>query len=272
MLSYLRFLYVLLLFTLSIGFSQESPIVLNGQAKSFQNDVSNILVVNLNSKESTITDSLGLFSIKAKLRDSLQFRAIQFSKRTIVITDTTLRKKSIIVYLSENIINLNEVTVMPYNLTGNINSDIERLSYKPIITSSTLGLPNADVEKLTQSERLLLEADRGKYIRYYVTSIVINTHKILNRVSGRTKTFEDMVDRDIDMEMEREIVTKFSKKILSADFDIPESSIDAFLTFCRAQQDFSELKEAGNMMEVWNFLQVKSFEFKATNLPHDKDD
>ncbi|WP_209403061.1 hypothetical protein [Pseudozobellia sp. WGM2] len=167
---------VLLLFTLSIGFSQERPIVLNGQAKSFQNDVSNILVVNLNSKESTITDSLGLFSIKAKLRDSLQFSAVQFLKETIVITDSILHKKSIIVYLSENIINLNEVTVMPYNLTGNIDSDIDRLNYRPVVTSSTLGLPHADVEKLTQSERLLLEADRGKYVRYYVTSIVINTH------------------------------------------------------------------------------------------------
>ena len=272
MLSYLRFLHVLLLFTLSIGFCQESPIVLNGQTKSFQNDVSNILVVNLNSRESTITDSLGLFSIKAKLRDSIQFNAIQFLRKTIVITDSIFRKKSIIVYLSENIINLNEVTVMPYNLTGNIDSDIDRLNYKPFVTSSTLGLPHADVEKLTQSERLLLEADRGKYVRYYVTSIVINTHKIMNRISGRTQTFEDMVARDIDREMEKEIITKFSKKTLSADFDIPESRIDAFLTFCMAQHDFSELTKAGNMLEIWNYLQVKSYEFKTTKLPHEEDD
>ncbi|WP_209403063.1 hypothetical protein [Pseudozobellia sp. WGM2] len=91
----------------------------------------------------------------------------------------------------------------------------------------------------------------------------------MNRISGRTQTFEEMVARDIDMEMEKEIISKFSKKTLSADFDIPESSIDAFLTFCMAQHDFSKLTETENMMEVWNYLQDKSIEFKATNLPQE---
>jgi hypothetical protein len=184
------------------------------------------------------------------------------------------------VNLTENIINLNEVTVTPYNLTGKIDLDIERLGIKPVVTSSSLGLPNADVEVMTQSERLLLEADRGKYVRlatiedrgkllevlgYASPMVIINTHKIMNRVSGRTKSFEEMAARDKNMAIEKELIAKFSKKTMSENFDIPETNIDAFLTYCLFQTDFSELSNAGNTVEIWVYLKTKSIEFKETD-------
>jgi hypothetical protein len=239
------------------------------------------LVVNLNSNKSSITDSLGLFSIEVKLKDSIRFTAVQYQTKTIIISDLILLKNSLVVNLIDNIINLNEVTVTPYNLTGKIELDIDRLSIKPVITSSSLGLPNADINKMTQSERLLLEADRGKYVRlatiedqgkllqvlgYATLSVVINTHKIMNKVSGRTNSLEDRVTRDETMELEREIITKFSKKTISESFDIPEPNIDGFLTYCISQNDFSELEQAGNTVVIWEYLKARSIEFKKTEL------
>jgi hypothetical protein len=129
-----------------------------------------------------------------------------------------------------------------------------------------LELPNADVEKMTQSERLLIEADRGKYVYYYVTAIVINKHKLMNKVSGRTRSLEEMVARDENMKLEKEIITKFSKKSMSENFDIPETGIDAFLTFCMSLTDFSELSSVVNTMEIWEYLKTKSIEFKKTDI------
>jgi len=263
------------------GFSQENERLLNGRVKSVKNDVSNILIVNLNSKKSTITDSLGVFSIEVKLRDSLRFTAVQYLTKEIVITDEIFNNNFVVINLVENVINLNEVVVTPYNLTGKIDLDIERLGIKPVVTASSLGLPNANVEKMTQSERLLLEADRGKYIRlatiedqgklleilgYATVTVIINTHKVMNKFSGRTKALEEMVARDEDMEMEKEIITKFSKKTMAESFDIPIIHIDGFLTYCLSQKDFSEVSKTGNTVEIWEYLRVKSVEFKETNL------
>ncbi len=167
--------------------------------------------------------------------------------------------------LVENVINLSEVIVTPYNLTGKLNLDLDRLGIEPAVTTSSMGLPNAGLEVMTQSERLLLEADRGKYAYFYLTAIVINTHKIMNKVSGRTKSFEDMVARDEDMELEKEIIAKFSKTAISENFDIPETNIDGFLTFCMSQKDFSQLSQAGNTMEIWKYLKARSIEFKMTD-------
>ena len=261
--KHVRFLLLITLASFTV-FSQENSTPLNGKAKSFENDVSNILIVNLNSKKSTITDSLGMFTIEVKLRDSIRFTALQYDTKEIVITDTILKENLVVINLVENVINLNEVTVTPYNLTGKI--DLERLGLKPVVTSITVGLPNADIEKMTQSERLLIEADRGKYVYYYGIALVVNTHKIVNKASGRTKYFEDMVVRDENMELEKEILAKFSKKTMSENFDIPEANIDGFLTYCMSQKDFSELSQVGNTMEIWEYLKVRSIEFKNTDL------
>lgn len=263
--KYLIFLLLCSTLTSFSGFSQENPTRIKGRVESLKNDVSSILIVNLNSKESTITDSLGLFTMEVKLRDLLQFSAVQFHLKTISISDSIFRKKTLVVHLVENIINLNEVTVMPYNLTGKIEEDIERLHIAPAVTSSTLGLPNADVEIMTQSELLLLEADRGKYANFYVIALTINTHKIMNRLSGRTKSFEERLARDKDMELEKQIIAKFSKKTISENFDIPETNIDGFLTYCMAQNDFSGLLQARNTAEIWEYLRAKSIAFKKTD-------
>ena len=260
--KHLRFLLLLIALTSCIGFGQENKTLLNGRAKSNKNDVSNILIINLNSKKSTITDSLGLFTIEVKLRDSLRITAVQYLTQEIIITDTIFNENILILNLVDNVINLEEVTVTPYNLTGKIDLDIERLGIKPVVTSSTLGLQNANIDPMTQSERLLLEADRGQYVYYYGIAIVINTHKVMNKLSGRTKSFEEMVARDENMKLEKEIITKFSKETISDGLDIPLKDIDGFLTYCLSQNDFSALSQSDNSEQIWEYLKGKSIEFK----------
>ncbi len=261
-------IFLLLLTTLTsfIGFGQEQTKVIQGRARSLNNELSNVLIVNLNSKKSTITDSLGLFTIEVQLKDSLRITAVQYLTRDIIITKEIFDENSVVVNLVENVIDLDEVTVTPYNLTGKIDLDLKRLPIAPLVTTATLHLPNADIDKMTQSERLLIEADRGKYFYYYGTAIVINTHKIMNKVSGRTKSFENRVARDKKLGLEKEIIAKFSKKAISENFDIPETSIDGFLSFCLAQTDFSEVSNAGNTMEIWKYLKARSIEFKNTHV------
>ncbi len=272
---------ILALFNTS-GFAQTEtniPITkhIHGRVKNLTNDVSNVLIINLNSDESTITDYLGVFTIEAKLNDSIQFTAVQYQTKNIVITERIYLKNSVEVNLVENVINLNEVTVTPYNLSGKIEQDITRLGIEPAITSSTLGLPNAEVKILSQSERLLLVADRGEYTRFmtieeklksqsllglFMIGTIINSDKITNRFSGRTEVFENMVVNDANLELEKEIIAKYSKKTMSENLDIPEVNIDGFLTFCMSQKGFSEISKTEDMLLIWEYLKSKSIEFK----------
>ena len=277
--------YVLLAFLFSFvsytGFCQNNTTILKGKIASLNNDVSNVLIVNLNAKKSTITDSLGLFSIDVQLQDSLRITAVQYHTKEIIITNDLINEGVVLIHLIENIIDLSEVTVTPYNLSGEIDRDIDRLNLKPTLNSYSLGLPNSDVTKMTQSERLLQESDRGKYVRlattdeygevfkilgYAALTVVINTHKIMNKASGRTKSLKEMVARDEKTQMEKDIIAKFSKKVICDSFQIPEENFDGFITFCISQDDFLELAQAGNSIQIWEYLKTKSIAFKKTDI------
>ncbi|WP_209406336.1 hypothetical protein [Pseudozobellia sp. WGM2] len=260
--------------------AQEENISLIGKVQSLAEDVSNVLVVNLNSQKSTITDSLGFFKIEVKLNDLIQFSSVQYLKKEIKITEPVFLKKIVTVDLIENVISLNEVTVTPYNLSGKVENDLNRLDIGPIVTSSTLGLPNADLKIMSQSERLLLEADRDKYFRfstveekikeknilgYLTVGFTINMGKTINRLSGRTETFEGMVSRDKKMELQNVILSKFSKLTIAENLNIPEINIDGFLTYCLAQSDFLKLSNEEDIEAIWAYLKAKSIEFNETD-------
>ncbi|WP_194527185.1 hypothetical protein [Zobellia roscoffensis] len=238
--------------------------------------------MNLNSKKTTITDSLGLFSIEVKLGDLLRVTAVQYLTKDINITDAILSLSLVTINLVENVINLKDVTVTPYNLTGRIDQDLDRLSLDPIVTSKTLGLPNANLNVLSHNKRQLLVADRGKYARlmtikemmkddkillgFFKIGAVVNTDKIFNRISGKTKLLETMVKGDVNTEMEKKILANFSKETMAESFNIPESNINGFLTYCMSQNDFTSLSETANTTEIWAYLEEGSVEFKASEM------
>lgn len=251
------------------GYGQTQTRVIQGRITSLNNDVSNILVVNLNSKQSTITDSLGVFAIEARLRDTLRITALQYQSREISITEKNFEEGILVLFLFENVIDLDEVTVTPYNLSGKIDLDLQQLALVPDVSASALALPNADSKTLTQGQRLLIEADRGKYVSYYGIGLTINTHKIMNALSGRTKTLKERVARDEKLKLEKEIIAKFSKKSMASGFDIPESELNGFLTYCMSQSDFSAMEQA-NTKAMWDYLKEKSYEFKETGILKEK--
>lgn len=244
-----------------LGYGQENPVQIKGKIINPKNDVSNILIVNENSKESTISDSLGFFTIAVRLKDSLRFTAVQYRPKKIVVTDSIYAQKTILVKLAENTIQLEEVVVTPYNLTGKLGLDIESLNMEPIISSSTLELPNAGLEIMTQGERLLLEADRGKYVHYYGPALTINTHKIMNKLSGRIGSLERRVATDKKIELQKEIISKFPKETICEGFNIPQKKLEEFLTYCISQTDFLELSKESNTEEIWEYLRTKSIRF-----------
>lgn len=248
-----------------IGYSQDNSTELTGKVKSSGTEASNILIINLNSRESTITNTKGEFNIEVKLKDIIKFIAIHYKTKEIVITDTILNQKTILVDLKEKVINLDEVVILPHNLTGRIDLDIKKIDTKPIITSSSLGLPKANIKVKTKNERLLFEADNGKLIKFYGIAASINVTKLLNKISGRTKKLKDHILLDKHIKIENEIDNLFSKNILSEELGIPQMKIADFLGFCINQPDFSKLTETTNALQIFEYFKSKSYEYKKAN-------
>ncbi|MCF6350190.1 MAG: carboxypeptidase-like regulatory domain-containing protein [Flavobacteriaceae bacterium] len=268
--SLLKKFLVFILICISLNTYSQNEISLNGKVLNSENDTSNILVINLNSNKTTITDYKGKFIIEAKVNDTIQLIAFQFISKKIIVNDSMFKQKKIIVQLKEKVIELDEVTILPHNLSGNLTYDSKSIKLRPKVTASSLGLPNADVKPLTQNKRLLAEADSGKWIYffqkdsiyYYRPTIIINLHKIINRVSGRTRNMRDRVSFDKELKITEEIKSIFSEQTLSVEFNIPKEEIKLFLNYCEEQSDFSRLSENKNPFEIWEYFKKKSIAFR----------
>ena len=78
-----------------------------------------------------------------------------------------------------------------------------------------------------------------------------------------------MVKRNKKLNLEKEIIYKFSKRTIAENFDIPESNVNGFLTYCLSQPDFNALSDSGNMAEIWAYLEAKSVEFKSSDISNE---
>jgi hypothetical protein len=230
---------------------------------SSDGDVAATHVLNTTTKKASITDINGYFSILVHLNDTLVFSAVQYQKKTLVVSASILESKFISVALEAANIVLDEVVVTPYNLTGELGRDMGRLNVAPAITASGMGLPNANVKPLMQSERLLREASMGPLSLGTFTSIPFNP--IINAISGRTKMLKKRVARDINYNKSQQLRTQFADSIFVRQLKIPVNRIDDFLYFCEVDPDFNNIMDSADVLKVWDFILRKSAVYRKNN-------
>ena len=157
---------------------------LEGRVYSEDGDVAATHVLNMTTQRATITDINGFFSIPVTLNDTLVFSAVQYKRKEIVVTSGMLESKLLLIPLEEFLTELDEVVVTPYNLTGDIVKDLGSLDIEPVVTTSTLDLPNAYVKPITKAERELYAATANPYMSF---------DPLINAITGRTKMLKNRV-------------------------------------------------------------------------------
>lgn len=243
-----RITFFLLLLIPFFGTAQLVPKELKGKVASAKANVSGVHVLNISQNKATITNAKGDFSITAKVWDTLVFSAVQFKKKQLIVSHKMLTAKSTTVFLKKAVVELDEVVVR-----------------NQVVTAKSLGLPNADVVVLPQSERLLHDADHGSFVKYYGIAVVINLNKVLNAVSGRTKMLKKRVARDKKYLRSQNMRNKFSDSIFKNRYGIPLERIEEFMLFCEYDTRFSYVAVYGNDLDLLGFMRRKSEEFRKNN-------
>lgn len=240
------------------GFAQTgSDKKIEGKVYSADGDVAATHVLNISSSKAVITDSNGFFAINVKLNDTLVFSAVQFKKKQIVIKQEMLDSRFLSVPLEDELTELDEVVVTPYNLSGDIAKDLLTLQIGPVITASSLGLPNANVYVPTKSERELYEATSGGGL--------LPVTPILNAISGRTKMLKERVARNKLYDRTERVRQFYTDSLYSAELSIPQTKIDDFLYFCEIDTEFQSLVDAHDILQIWSYMEKKSVIYRENN-------
>ncbi len=229
---------------------------LEGQVYSKGGDVAATHVLNITTQRATITDSNGFFSIPAKLGDILVFSAVQFKRKQIVVTVSILESKSVSIPLEDVLTELDEVVVMPYNLTGDMKRDMDMLKTDPVVTASTLGLPNAYVKMPTQAERELYAATANPFMSF---------DPLINAITGRTKMLKKRVARDKKYARTQRVRDYYADSVFRNDLRIPETKINDFMYFCEVDPVFQTVVDSHDRLRLWGFLRKKSIIYRENN-------
>jgi len=244
-LLFLIFFFLLLRLCAQDFFSDE----LKGRVYSKDGDVAATHVLNTTTKKATITDIDGFFNITARLNDTLVFSAIQYKRKEIVITLNILESKLLMIPLEEALTELDEVVVMPYSLSGNIATDLETLRTEPVITASTMGLPNAYVVPMSKAEREFKAATANPYMSF---------DPLINMITGRKKMLKARVKRNNTYARTERVREFYSDSLYTTELKIPLEKIAEFMYFCEVDATFQDIVDTHDRLKIWAFMKRKS--------------
>jgi hypothetical protein len=247
----------------SYGQSFFYPSNFKGRVVSTSNELGAISIQNLSRGYATITDELGFFEIRALAQDSLFISGVAFNKKTFVVNHGHIKQQLVYIPLEEKIVALDEVVLMPYNLSGNLKKDAASLGPQQVVTASTLGLPNANVKPLMQSERLLREAAMPKFNISMLFSLPFNP--IINEISGRTKMLRRRVARDKRYLLSEKMRTFFPDSLYVNRLGVKKEKIADFFYFCEIDERFLGVGKSDNPLLIWEFLKEKSANYLKNN-------
>ncbi|WP_276165727.1 carboxypeptidase-like regulatory domain-containing protein [Zobellia alginiliquefaciens] len=229
---------------------------IEGRVYSEDGDVAATHVLNTTTKKATITDIEGFFNISANLNDTLVFSAVQYKRKEIVVTQSLLESKLLMVPLEESLTELEEVVVMPYSLSGNIASDLRNLKTEPVVTASTMGLPNAYVKPISKAEREFQAATANPYMSF---------DPLINMITGRKKMLKARVKRNNTYARTERVREFYPDSLFTSELKIPLDKIDEFMYFCEVDATFQEVVDTHDHLKIWAFMERKSAVYRKNN-------
>jgi hypothetical protein len=230
---------------------------LNGRVLEEGEGVADVHVLNLSAERATITSGDGSFSIPARAGDTILFSAVQLKRKSLVVTPAMIQSLGIVVPLEAFVNELDEVVLLPYNLSGDISRDLQQMPREKVYVAATLDLPNAYVKPATQSERKLHEATTGGGI--------VPLNPILNGISGRTRYLKNLLATERTYARTERVREFYADSVFVSELRIPLFKIDDFMYYCEVDSLFDAEVATGDRLRIWEYLKRKSLAYRKNN-------
>ncbi|MBF6641774.1 hypothetical protein IVB69_09800 [Flavobacterium sp. J49] len=225
-----------------LGFAQSEKL-LHGKVLSEGKSISNVDIVNTNSKKSSTTDSNGNFSILAKTGDELFIISKEYVDRKIVVTQEQLDQTKLLIYLEEKPIALEDVEILKKS-------------------SLKIEVKQSDIDAI----KLAKQANALKVQNVYDGTIE-NGIDFVRMAKGLRNLFKNK-DRE---KREKSLPPIPFKDYLDLNFDtafytqklkLKPEEIELFIAYCEVDSRAKSLAEQRDLLEMADFLFEKNEAFK----------
>ena len=223
-----------------------------------RNDKEGVTVYNSSSEKGTVTDIDGIFSIEVALNDRIEFSALQFEDFVVVITKQVIDAKEISVFLIEQINKLDEVLILPHNLSGNLDFDSSNIELmNPNLDALYFGLGNLDKFEFTDDHLSDIE------------NIAMNETRLVNgidvvNVFGKLliPIFKSKKGKNLTPSYKKTSILKvYSKEYLTQALNVKAEDVLEFVYYVEENNFDYSLLESNKEFEFITFIKNQEKQF-----------
>ncbi len=237
---------VLLIIPISI-FSQAETV--NGKITFNDIELESVTIKNLSSRENTISNKNGLFSLKATIGDTLHFSYIGMKNLERFITQNDLESENLTIQMFEETVVLEGVEVVEYSS----------------INSLSLGIISEEKKEFSQYERRLATA--GDFKAIHLLSLLdgsLDLDPIINKISGRTKRMKYAIELEKKQNRIIFLEENYSAYLLDK-LKIENGELQLFYTHIIEDENIDEMIE-NHQHDKFAFFLINEWSSYALNL------
>ncbi|NNE30946.1 MAG: hypothetical protein HKN40_01110 [Winogradskyella sp.] len=228
-------------------------VTVNGKIIVSSQDKEGVTVYNTSSNKGTVTDVNGNFNIQVALNDIVEFGALQFKDFTVVISDKIIATRQMTVILVEEVNKLDEVVLLPFGLTGNLNEDLENVrTFNADLDAIYFGLDHVtdfefSADYKTKPENVAFKAYNPSVEN--MVDIINVTGFLLSQVTRIDKS-KNLKDKQLQFTPFKKAIEQYSINFIHYNFNIPLDKVDAFIDYVEAQGIDKELLKENREVEL----------------------
>lgn len=249
-------------------------VTVNGRIVVSINDKEGVAVYNSSSNKGTVTDKNGEFKISVAVNDIVEFGALQFKDFKVTITQDVLKSKQLTVILVEEINKLDEVVLLPFGLTGNINADLENVrTYNVSLDYVYFGLDH--IEDFEFSADFKSKVDNLAFnesnprVNHMLNVVNLAGFIVSQVVDINTDDDRSNEEKAINRTPFKEALDKYSVNYIHANFNIPLAQVEAFIDYVEAKGVAAELLEEDKELQFLERITQLSKSFLKTKGEND---
>lgn len=253
----------LVLSVLQINSQTFKRIEVSGKIIVESNDIAGITVFNKSSNIGTITNEKGEFVLKVALNDLIEVSALQYQNMNFNVNESIIASRTMKVFLIEEINRLDEIIILPNNLSGSLSADMEKSKpFTPKLDAIYFGIKNSDQfdfrdDYKTEVNNMTVNTESTRFVNGLNIVNVVD-QLLLPLFRSGVKNKEETGIPDVPIES---VKYYFGSEFLVDNFKIPEHRVQEFIAYVESDDfDFSLLKY-GKEMEFLELLNRKSISF-----------
>ncbi|NEV93082.1 hypothetical protein G3567_02830 [Psychroflexus sp. YR1-1] len=206
-------------------------------------------VININQKIGSVSNPDGEYKIRAHVGDSILFTSLQHRTYTLKVEENNLQTSTSI-FLELEVNELPEVTLNPYDLTGDLSKDMAQVKVDFVDQRQFgFGVP-----------RQLDKVDREIYTAN-TSSGGIPLAPLINWISGETKMLKKRKENAIVQSNKNKVLRKVTSDLITKDLRIPKIYIEDFAYFCAEDQNTMSIVNQNDPLALIDELKLKAIAY-----------